>query len=342
MSASRAVFFRVMSLRQALVALVAVAGAGVVAVAPATARGDDDPAAAYMKEAAGYAARARAAESPEDAAIAALQAFNTWRRANKLDGDRQHLCRARAVLDEVLVRGDLEATHRTGLESRRASLAAIECPGRAPRRSGAAARPRGGTEVAEIPVLGVDRGAAEVQMVVVDLRPDTDSQKAMVASTNAASSPDDQPPVREGKAAPRRSVALLDPGALAGPTMSTDRLRASPKTIAGATILGLAALPIGGLVYAALRDVAIAGEVRELQQKLETSGEHDDARIEALELEAHRALQLEIGFGVASAALVGAGVGLLISGRRSGSARALSLTPQAGVAFGGVALSGRF
>lgn len=179
-------------------------------------------------------------------------------------------------------------------------------------------------------------------MVVVDLRPDTDSQKAMVASTNAASSPDDQPPVREGKAAPRRSVALLDPGALAGPTMSTDRLRASPKTIAGATILGLAALPIGGLVYAALRDVAIAGEVRELQQKLETSGEHDDARIEALELEAHRALQLEIGFGVASAALVGAGVGLLISGRRSGSARALSLTPQAGVAFGGVALSGRF
>ncbi|MEZ4448178.1 MAG: hypothetical protein R3B09_01780 [Nannocystaceae bacterium] len=151
---------------------------------------------------------------------------------------------------------------------------------------------------------------------------------------------------REGQRQPTRSttVPLLDPG---GPldqqfAEPTDGPRRSPRTIAGATLLALAAPAVGGLVFAALTDVAVAREVRERQTKLETSGERNDARIAELEVEAKRALGLEIGLGIGTAALVGAGVALLATRHRARGPRPLSIAPNAGASFGGVVLSGRF
>ena len=54
---------------------------------------------------------------------------------------------------------------------------------------------------------------------------------------------------------------------------------------------------------------------------------------------------MAIGFSVTSAALVGAGVGLVIAGRRQRTSRrgaSLTLLPQATRAQGGLTLTGRF
>ncbi|MEZ4447892.1 MAG: hypothetical protein R3B09_00345 [Nannocystaceae bacterium] len=139
------------------------------------------------------------------------------------------------------------------------------------------------------------------------------------------------------------SIALIDPeGPAAGRTPALgDRPRRSPRTIAGASLLALAAPALGGLVYAAFTDLAITRELRERQAKLEASGERNDARITALEAEGRRVIGLEIGLGVAAAALVGAGVGL-IAGRRDRSRRSLSIAPHGRAESGGIVLSGRF
>lgn len=148
--------------------------------------------------------------------------------------------------------------------------------------------------------------------------------------------------IKEAEAAP--SIALIDPeGPAAGQTLAVgDRPRRSSRTIAGASLLALSAPAIGGLIYAALADAAIRREVSERQATLEDTGEHHEARIADLEVSARRALGLEIGLGVAAAGLVGAGVGLLVTGRRDRGPRSLSIAPNARVDFGGVVLSGRF
>ena len=145
-----------------------------------------------------------------------------------------------------------------------------------------------------------------------------------------------------------RRVALLDPrGAppslparlsMSEPALMSDRPRPSPLTIAGGLSFALAAPALGGLVYALVVD-------RQLVDELGALPEYDPARVAVLKEDAREVRAMAIGFGVTSAALVGAGVGLVIAGRRQRTSRrgaSLTLLPQATRAQGGLTLLGRF
>ena len=88
---------------------------------------DDAIAAPPDVRAAEFAAQAQRAENPDDAAIAALQAHNLWRRAYDRDGSPRHLCNARALLSALNSRTDLDPEHRALLDQRRSALRAIDC-----------------------------------------------------------------------------------------------------------------------------------------------------------------------------------------------------------------------
>ncbi|MEZ4449120.1 MAG: hypothetical protein R3B09_06540 [Nannocystaceae bacterium] len=150
--------------------------------------------------------------------------------------------------------------------------------------------------------------------------------------------------------APRRStVALLEPHSDLNPAPrplpTSDTPRRSPHRIAGAVSLALAAPALGGLTYAFVRDAQIARQLDLYTATLKAGGHlgaDEDAHAKELGAEAFFVRGLGIGLGLTSAALLGAGVGLVVHARRRSTARSLALLPDARPGLAGVALWGRF
>jgi len=111
----------------------------------------------------------------------------------------------------------------------------------------------------------------------------------------------------------------------------------SPLTIAGGVTLALAAPLLGGLTYALLVD-------REITRQVAGMTEYDPVRLGRLEDSAREVQGMAIGFGIASATLATAGIGLVIAGHRRKSLRTGSVTllPQGTAGRAELALVGRF
>jgi len=133
-----------------------------------------------------------------------------------------------------------------------------------------------------------------------------------------------------------------------GPAPRDDeQARPAPSTVAGAVMVSLAAPLVGGTVYALIDDAAVTSELNTYSERVEGGDTLSDAerlRIAELGDRAVRDRNLAIGLGISGAVLSGIGVGLLIHGRRTRTARGtrLSLQPRLGRDAAGLILGGHF
>ena len=345
--------------------------AALICLAPLTVSADPNPA-DLARKASSLARLAVAEEDPKAAVVGAFEAHNLWNRAFQADGNELHLCNARSLLAKICARSDLETEHRVALEASRKALpkcpkSAAHSEKRSEKRSkkrsekrsekrlksvapplGRTARSEGGPARRGVqhPPQGRDefrthlekREAEGIQPTVALLDPFGDSP----ARSDTPAACDDAPAYGAAPACDNAPTACDAPSCDAAPaagssgTPAADAPQRSPLSIAGISMLSLAAPALGGTVYALIADRAIIREVDEL-----TTYEPDQA--DRLEDQARSVQALAIGLGVTTAVLTGTGISLIIAGRRrSKKSRELSLVPQAGRDLRGLALIGRF
>jgi hypothetical protein len=276
-------------------------------------------------KAAEFAAQAQRAENPDDAAIAALQAHNLWRRAYDRDGSPRHLCNARALLSALNSRTDLDPEHRALLEQRRAPLRDLDCAEpRAPRTERTAGSSRNAT-----PTIGVPPNAGRRPLQLIELRPPPPA-------------PAPQEPA-EVDAEPHSASSELAPP----PERSLQHSRR--LGIAGATSLALGLVGFAVMTPYAIRDHRIAREVDQLAGAKEAGGglttPKNVERLTALKTESRTTFATALTAGLLGGAASAVGVGLLIAGSRSRArprAEQLSLSPSLGLDSLGLTLQGRF
>ena len=274
-------------------------------------------------KAAEFAAQAQRAENPDDAAIAALQAHNLWRRAYDRDGSPRHLCNARALLSALNSRTDLDPEHRALLEQRRAPLRDLDCAKpRASRTEHTAGSSRSAT-----PTIGVPPNADRRPLQQIDLRSPPPAPQ--------------EPPKVDAEVHPA-SAELAPP-----PERSLQHSRR--LDIAGATSLALGLVGFAVMTPYAIRDHRIAREVDQLAGAKEAGGglttPKNAERLTALKTEGRTTFATALTAGLLGGAASAVGVGLLIAGSRSRArprAEQLSLSPSLGLDSLGLTLQGRF
>jgi len=293
--------------------------------------------------------------------VMAYRAHLALRTAASSENDKSHLCRAHEVITEVLAKNGLEADVRADFEDFRLEVEAdlivdfnsnfnfnsnsnTDCSSgqvsdllpvhwQAASEAGPRA-PLVGNDDCTLPRPADGKRSALTIAGIVTTDTASDGSTGG-ADTEATTCDPPRPgcdvPTCDASAPPIEAHAV---GSSGPPT--ADVPRRSPLSIAGTSMLALAAPALGGTVYALIADRAIIREVDELTT-------YEPAQADRLEDQARRVQALAIGLGVTTAVLTSAGISLIIAGRRrSKKSRELSLLPQAGRDLRGLALIGRF
>jgi len=274
--------------------------------APMKVRAASPGSAELAQQAAQLGARATAEENPEAAAITAFKAHNLWFRAFQADGEKVHLCKARALLAAIGARPGLDDEFRASLERSRDELP--RCPNsrgsqKRLKRIGSAEKLPDFLEIPE-PVAQVPQ-RAEVR----------GAERPVVAVRPVQAEPLDQPQ-RPGHA----------------------------LQVGGGISIALGIVAFGVMTPFAVRDAANAKEIRSRTAKSIAAGgmtPEQDQRSTELAENSRLTFRSSLALGLTGAAATLLGASLLIVGHRR-SAASLRLSPRADRNSASISLHGRF
>jgi len=293
--------------------LVRVTVAVLISLAPLKVSAASPESAELALEAARLGARAVAVEEPDAAAITAFEAHNLWNRAFETDGDKAHLCKARALLAKISARPKLDDEFRASLESKRDALP--RCPKSGPSQK---RLKRIGSSEKLPDFLEIPEPADEVAQAdpPVDTSDDERADPLPLPLPPVQAEPlDDQPqrPQHSGR-------ALL---------------------VGGGVTLALGLLALGAMTPFALRDAANAEAIDSLAAKNEAAGRlsvEEAQQVAALREDSRMSFRSSLALGLAGGVATVLGTSLLIAGQR----RSVSFAPRADRNSASISLQGRF
>lgn len=277
-----------------------------LSLAPMKVRAASPESAELAQQAARLGARATAEEDPEAAAITAFKAHNLWFRAFEADGEKVHLCKARALLAAICARPGLDDEFRASLERSRDELPRCPKSGRSQNRL------KRIEPAAELPeFLDIPEPVAQVPPRV-DMR---DAEQPALLPRPVQAEPLDRPQ-RPGHA----------------------------LQIGGGISIALGIVVFGVMTPFAVRDAANARDIRSLTAKSIAAGgmtpEQDQRSVELAE-ESRSTFRSSLALGLTGGAATLLGASLLIVGHRR-SAASLRISPRADRNSASISLQGRF
>jgi len=282
--------------------------------APMKVRAASPESAELAQQAARLGSRATAEEDPEAAAITAFKAHNLWLRAFQADGEKSHLCKARALLVAICARPGLDDEFRTSLERSRDELPRCPKSGRSQnhlKKMGSAAKLPDFLDIPESVTEVAPRDETHEET-----RDETrDGERAVHLPRSGQAEPLDQPqrPGRE-------------------------------LQIGGGISLALGLVALGVMTPFALRDAANAREIRSLTAKSIAAGgmtPEQDQRSAELAEDSRLTFRSSLALGFTGAAATLLGASLLIVGHRR-SVASLRVAPRADRNSASISLQGRF
>ena len=288
---------------------------------------------------------------PDSWLVAAYRAQQTFRTASNSEDDKNHLCRAREVIAEVLANDGLEADERADFEDFRLEVEAdlivdfnTDCSlGQIPDllpvhwQAVSEAGPRAPLSGNANDTLPGPADGKRSVLTIITVTTDTASGGTDSGSTGGA----------DTKQTPM--LLPLEAGHLADNTEPASRKTLALRVNGGIT-LGLGLVALGVMTPFAHRDWVIGEELLGIAQLKEQSGGHLSAanaeRVEMLHAEGQKTLRRSLALGIVGGASTVAGIALLLASRRVRSSKMVSLQPKIDLSQGSrsfsFSLEGRF